>query len=256
MTQQPRRIFDSRPDSWQELEQRVAQVFREMGCRVATQKERDLPRGKVTVDVVVRDTTTVPHSLYICECKHWRRKVSQSEIHAFRTVVLEAGANRGFLITRSGFQPAALAAAEFTNIDLLTWDQFESLMFDRWLEGVVRDVRPALVYAAKLISCSDDELWDRIGCTEESWHELERLTDGHQFALLWSIFELASKGHKPSQMAEAVVGFGPLSPMDGKPIDTFRRFASQALPSSFRAIAELEAFWNLPDWRLGQAAAV
>lgn len=240
-----RQIFDSKPNSWRELEQFVAQVFQEMGCSVATQKRLDLPRGSVTVDVAIRDQTTVPHSFYICECKNWSRRVSQSEIYAFRTVVHEAGANRGFLISSSGFQPGAMEAVEFTNIDLLTWEGFESLMFEKWLTGVVRAILPFLTYASKLLDCSDDELWKNVECNATSWKKLEDITEIYQLILPWKIFDMSSDGRNPNWVVNAVVDMTAISPIDGRPVNTFRRFADQAGPSALRAIVQLEEFWRL-----------
>jgi hypothetical protein len=201
----------------------------------------------VTVDVAVRDLISVPHSFYICECKHWAKHVSQSEIHAFRTVVLEAGANRGFLIARSGFQPGAIAAAVFTNIDLLTWDEFEALMFDRWLGGFTDALRPLLTYASALINTSDEELWKRIVCTDSSWQELQEITSKHQLILLWRLFSMSAEGRSPNWITEAIVELGPESAIDGKPIDTFRRLADLLESSCRLAIGELERFWKIPQ---------
>ena len=126
-----RRIFDRGPESWQDLQGYVAQTFSEIGCQVHTAAKVDLPRGSVELDVFVIDVTTVPHANYVCECKNWGRRVPKSVVHGFRTVVSELGAHRGFLISRSGFQSGAREAATFTNIDLVSWREFEELLFDR-----------------------------------------------------------------------------------------------------------------------------
>lgn len=90
-----KRIFDRAPESWQDLQSYGAQVFSEIGCEVDTDRTKELPRGSVDLDVVIRDTTTVPHSLYVCECKHWTRRVPKSVVHSFRTAVTELGPTEG-----------------------------------------------------------------------------------------------------------------------------------------------------------------
>lgn len=242
-----RKIFDSTPASWQELEKWVAQVFQEMGCRVGLRQVIPIPRGSVEVDVAVRDETVVPHSLYICECKHWTKRVSQSEIHAFRTVVQEVGANRGFLISKIGFQRGAVEAAAFTNLDLLTWPQFESMMFERWVTGAMNRLHPLFLYASKLISTTDDELWEMRECTDESWKELEVITQRHLLVLSWTLFTTAKPTASLTWLAASLVEMAPVSAVSGEPINSYRKLINEAASNCWKAIAELEAFWGIKD---------
>src|SRR5213080_4807970 len=61
---------------------------RYFGCRCASWL-RDL----------ARDGHAVPPAVYLCECKFWTRPVPQEVVHAFRTVISDAGAHRGFVIS-------------------------------------------------------------------------------------------------------------------------------------------------------------
>lgn len=244
----PHHIFDSPPSSWQELEQRVAQVFREMGCVTAINKTIGTPRGAVEVDVAVRDETVVPQALYLCECKHWAKAVSQSEIHAFRTVVLEVGANRGIMISKSGFQRGAVEAAKFTNIDLLTWDEFEAMMFGKWLDTSLRRVKPLLDHAAALITSDNEELWKVRECTEEGWNELDRLTQKHRLPLYWRLFTLAHPTAPLQRHAESILSMEGVS--DDSParrMDTHRKLMDGIVPRCLAAIAALENFWGIDE---------
>jgi hypothetical protein len=72
---------------WQDLENKVRQIFLEMGCTAARRKSIKTVRGRVDVNVVVYDKTRRPHVLILCECKFWNRRVSKTAVHAFRTVV-------------------------------------------------------------------------------------------------------------------------------------------------------------------------
>jgi hypothetical protein len=125
-------IFDHEPADWQELQDRVAQLFSEVGCDVKVGERVTLVRGQKEVDVWVRDHQTTPASVYLCECKFWSRPVPQEVIHSFRTVISDFGAHHGFIISRAGFQAGAKEAVTKTNLDLLTFDELQSLFFDRW----------------------------------------------------------------------------------------------------------------------------
>jgi hypothetical protein len=128
----PKLIFDDPPNGWRDLQEKVRQIFSECGCEAATEQPVTTVRGKVNVDVVVQDKTRRPHGLIFCECKLWKRKVPKTVVHAFRTVVSDAGANLGYIISDRGFQSGSREAAKNANIRLLTWKQFQAELFERW----------------------------------------------------------------------------------------------------------------------------
>lgn len=97
-----------------------------------TDRHLPLARGAADIDVYATDGSTQPASLYLCECKHWSNAVPQNVVHGFRTVVADAGANFGLLISSMGFQSGAKTAAVNSNIKLLTWDDFQALFAERW----------------------------------------------------------------------------------------------------------------------------
>jgi hypothetical protein len=160
------RAFDHEPADWRELQDRVAQLFSEIGCDVTVGEKVTLVRGEKEIDVSVRDRLTTPASVYLCECKFWSRPVPQEVIHSFRTVLSDFGAHRGFIISRAGFQVGAKQAVVRTNLDLLTFEEFQSLFFDRWRIAMGKTYRP---YADRLFP-----YWDYPGRMPrikwEKWH--------------------------------------------------------------------------------------
>ena len=120
-------IYSASPLDWRDLQDKVADVFRDMGFDAEVEKYVEMPRGGAKIDVYARDKTQAPELVYVCECKHWTNSVPQEKIHALRTVVAETGANYGLLIAKSGFQSGSFAAANQTNIRLLDWQQFQDL---------------------------------------------------------------------------------------------------------------------------------
>src|SRR6266851_2396647 len=118
-------IFDREPEDWRELEAFVQQMFAEMGCTAEVRRTIETVRGEVNIDVYVEDPTGTPAHIYLCECKHWTKAVPKTVVHAFRTVVADFGANRGFLISNAGFQSGAYEAAQKSNVELVTWDELQ-----------------------------------------------------------------------------------------------------------------------------------
>ena len=129
-------IFDQRPQTWRDLQDYVAQVFRETGCvNVETPYKLAGVRTTKEVDVYAEDTSVVPPIRIACECKHWTSAVPQGVVLEFRSVLEDSGVNRGFIISRAGFQsPGAHDASRNTCIVLLDFEQFMALFFDSWLK--------------------------------------------------------------------------------------------------------------------------
>jgi hypothetical protein len=121
------------PATWSELEDVVADILRECGMDVQQQANVPLPRGSVDLDVLAEEIVDGIRSRIICECKNWRTNVPREKVHAFRTVMDETGANRGYIISRTGFQQGAIEAAASTNVELLTFAQFQERYFEKWI---------------------------------------------------------------------------------------------------------------------------
>jgi restriction system protein len=120
------------PADWQELQRAVAQILTEAGVGATVDQVANTVRGPVNIDVLAVDDAATPVQQYFVECKHWRRRVPRTVVHAFRTVVADSGANWGAIVTLRGFQPGAVEAARCSNVRLLTWSGFEALFARRW----------------------------------------------------------------------------------------------------------------------------
>jgi hypothetical protein len=125
-------IFDRDPADWKELQSLAGQMFDEIGCEVIIGKGVTNVRGVKEIDVFVHDVAITPPGIYLCECKRWKRAVPQEVVHAFRTVMVDIGAHRGFIISAAGFQKGAVEAATNTNIDLVTFEELQNIFADRW----------------------------------------------------------------------------------------------------------------------------
>ena len=126
-------ITEKIPESWDELEKLVTEILNECGMQAQRQVTLTLPRGSVNVDVLAEETIDGIVHRTICECKNWRSNIPREVVHAFRTVMQETGAHRGYVISRVGFQTGAIDAAKATNIELVTFPEFQNIYFDKWI---------------------------------------------------------------------------------------------------------------------------
>lgn len=125
-------IPTSQIQNWKDLQEKVADLFREMGYEVRSPHVLQHVRGAKEVDVYVRDLrTSVPHVIII-ECKHWGTKLPQETVHGFRTVMSDCGANTGIIVGSTGFQSGAKDAVAYTNIELRTWESLQLAYGNEW----------------------------------------------------------------------------------------------------------------------------
>lgn len=128
-------IASATPERWEELEELVTAILNEAGMTAKRQVTLDLPRGDVDVDVYAEETVDGIVHRTVCECKNWKTNIPKDVVHAFRTVMQETGANRGYIISRMGFQSGAVEAAKATNINLVTFEEFQQRYFDKWYKN-------------------------------------------------------------------------------------------------------------------------
>jgi len=120
------------PTDWRNLQDKTAKILAECGLESHTDVEIRRARGSVRVDVLAHDPSATPPATYICECQHWQRAVSTDVIHGFRTVIVDAGAHRGFVISSAGVRPGAHEAAKHSKVDLVSWQEFQQFFVERW----------------------------------------------------------------------------------------------------------------------------
>lgn len=131
------------------MQDKVALLFNEMGYDAKTTRKIKLSNTETKeIDVFVFDPRASINQNILVECKLWRRRVNQEIVHAFLHVMNKAGANTGFIISKAGFQKGAKAAAKGTNINLMTWDQFQDTFKNEWYnynvslcERIISDIR-------------------------------------------------------------------------------------------------------------------
>ncbi|MFH5884006.1 restriction endonuclease [Halalkalibaculum sp. DA3122] len=149
-------ITDNTPGDWRALQDEVAAILRECGFDVDIERTFDTVRSSVEIDVYGEEEIDGRTYTIACECKHWTRNVPQGIVHSFRTVLSDLGVNSGYIISSNGFQSGAFEACENTNLELLTWQEFQSEFIETWLEEFLSpilqdELDPILSYTEPLV---------------------------------------------------------------------------------------------------------
>jgi hypothetical protein len=105
--------------SWQDYQRQAAAFFRSLGLEATTDERIPGARGAHAVDVAVRSQARAGiRQLWIVECKFWQRRVGKVHVAALSNIVQDVGADRGIMLSESGFQAGAIRLAAHSNITL------------------------------------------------------------------------------------------------------------------------------------------
>ena len=127
-------ITENTPEDWRSLQDEVGTILEECGFDVDVERTFETVRGEVEIDVYGEEVIDGRTLTIACECKHWTRRVPQAVVHSFRTVLGDLGINSGYVISSNGFQEGAFEACQNTNLELLTWQEFQTEFIQTWLE--------------------------------------------------------------------------------------------------------------------------
>jgi hypothetical protein len=112
--------------TWHGYQERAAAVFSKLGCSVVVDAKVKGVRASHQIDVLVRFTRWGLNQIWIIECKHHRRRITKAAVEALKSIVQDVGAEKGFVLSELGFQPAAIAAARNTNVSLISLAKLEA----------------------------------------------------------------------------------------------------------------------------------
>lgn len=118
--------------TWESFEDEVASIYRALGAKV----QRNVNLAGFQIDMVVIETTPSKQPLRLTiECKFYKERVGNRIINDFSRVVetlKQANlADRGVVVSSSGFTQDADLVAKHTSIELLTIDDLRQAMPDR-----------------------------------------------------------------------------------------------------------------------------
>ncbi|MFD3266073.1 restriction endonuclease [Phenylobacterium ferrooxidans] len=112
-----RSIGRPRP-AWRLYQDDTAGFFSSLGFSSETDVPVTGARGGNNIDVVVKGKAHGIDFLWVIECKHWKTNVTKEKAQALVTVVQNIGADRGYLLSETGFQSGALDVTRNTNVHL------------------------------------------------------------------------------------------------------------------------------------------
>jgi len=141
---------------WTKYQEEAASYFRSLGLDASTDVTVKGVRTNHDVDVLVRSHHVGFDITWIVECKHWKTAVSKLHVLALREIVADVGADRGILLSESGFQSGAVEAANLTNV------QVTSI-------GEMREIAGESINAMRL-----RELFDRVGICKDRYWEIPK----------------------------------------------------------------------------------
>lgn len=236
-------IIEREPQDWRELQNLVAKILDELDCSAEIDKTIKTVRGTVAVDVFVKDPSHTPPLVFLCECKYWSSSIPKTVVHAFRTVVADFGANRGYLISKVGFQSGAIEAAHNSSVELMTWAEFQNTFYDRWLQAMTE----RLYEPADAIFEYMDVLADRMNAVK--WTEDRRLQYENLFfrsgiyvhANRWSQFASREKKHFPIEVHDPNCPRGAQSMVQ---LNNYREYFDLAYAAAPGLLAEWREFFG------------
>ncbi len=143
-------------DGWREYQEEAAEFFRSLGLSAETDVTLQGVRTTHDIDVVVKSKHVGFEVLWLVECKHWKSPVSKLHVLGLREITSDIGADRGILLSESGFQAGAIEAANLTNVQVTS---LASLSVDTRHDVSAMRLR---------------ELYDRIEQCSDSYWELDK----------------------------------------------------------------------------------
>jgi hypothetical protein len=242
------------PSGSTDLEDEVGRILFESGFAVKLRKRIQLARGYKAVDVYAEETVEGRRNRMICECKCWNRPIDLEVVHSFQTVMEGSGANIGYIISAGGFQAGAFEAATHTNIQLRTWQGFQSEFEGSWIENHLRPEITARLdelhaYTAPVLPF---EVYNRL--TAENAGHFRALKERYdQFGLLVMLFtryaQAVGKELPPLPLRKLVVepvpGTIPDAILDA---EGYREFMELAITYGEDAILNFRALFPNPDY--------
>jgi hypothetical protein len=162
-------MTSSTPD-WFVFQEKIKDFFISIGAEAETNVRVQGVRTTHDIDVAVKTRFLGEDLTWLIEAKHWNSKVKKNQVLALRAIMEDIGADRGFIVSKKGFQSGAVEAAKSTNIRLKT---FEELKLDS-KEFVEAEI---LKSYAKRLTIIEDRYWSHSKKTRIKYGLRHEITD-------------------------------------------------------------------------------
>ncbi|MDI5891098.1 restriction endonuclease [Halomonas rhizosphaerae] len=154
---------------WYQFQEVICEHFRALGADAQTNVTVEGVRTNHDVDILVRTKFLGQDITWVVEAKFWNSKVNKSHVLALRAIVDDIGADRGFIVSKKGFQSGATEAAQSSNVNLKTFEELKSETKDM-VEGEI------IKMYSKRLYLLEDRYWShskslriKYGLREDVW---------------------------------------------------------------------------------------
>ena len=126
--------------NWKQYQNETADFFRSLGCIVEVESTIKGARAEHEIDVWVRFSRFGLETKWVVECKYWNTAIPKEKVLTLKSVVEDLGADRGILISASGFQSGAVRVAENSNITLTSLDELKETAREDLVSSVLHRI--------------------------------------------------------------------------------------------------------------------
>jgi len=122
---------------WQDYQHQAARFFRSLGLTAEVEIDVTGARGVHELDVYVEGAFHGIEFKWAVECKAWKTNVSKEKVLAFGSIIQDIGADRGFLLSETGFQSGAIRTAQKTNITLTSLEDLAETSEEQAVDAAI-----------------------------------------------------------------------------------------------------------------------
>jgi len=208
--------------AWKKYQEDAAEYFRSIGLNASTDVTIKGARTQHDVDVLVVSHYVGFDITWIVECKYWKYPINKLHVLGLREIVAEVGADRGILLSESGFQSGAIEAANLTNIQLTSLAD-------------MRGNASHSIYAMRL-----RDLYDRVGICKDRYWEIPK-QKRIEYGLRAEMFEHGYSGTSVINMCVDILtrAFRGTYPFQSEDIGASLLFGKDKYFESPKEVAEL-----------------
>lgn len=123
---------------WFNFQEEICEYFISLGAEAKTNQTIKGVRTSHDIDVLVKTKYLGEELTWIIEVKYWNSNVPKEKVLALRTIVDDVGADRGYIISKRGFQSGAYEAAENSNVKLKTFEQLKEVTSELIQEKILQ----------------------------------------------------------------------------------------------------------------------
>lgn len=145
---------------WREYQQQAADFFQKFGLTAYVEHEVEGVRGVHTVDVYVEGSFHGILFRWVVECKAWKSNVPKEKVMALASIVQDVGADRGFLLSETGFQSGAVRAARKTNVTLSSLEDLAGAAEENFVDAAIGGLNWRLYKARNRLRAIKKEKYD------------------------------------------------------------------------------------------------